>query len=191
MRLKITVKGDAAKNIEKMQAHLANGQALMANIGKGFEITLQRHFRALNKRPNKRGWRKTNFWSGIAKSTTFVSATSNTATVAIQEGRKFAAKVFGATIRPTGGRKFLAIPAIEARYGISPSSLDKNDLTFRRTRKGGLLGKIRADGSMEVHYFLVRSAKTPPQADALPAKAEINASINRSISNYLKARRNG
>lgn len=111
MRFKITVKGDAAKSIEKMQAHLANGQALMANIGKGFEITLQRHFRALNKRPNKRGWRKTNFWSGIAKSTTFVSTTSNTATVAIQEGRKFAAKVFGATIRPTGGRKFLAIPS--------------------------------------------------------------------------------
>lgn len=191
MQFKITVKDTAVRNIESVQAKLANGQALMANIGKGFEIALQRHFRALNKRPNKRGWRKTNFWSGIAKSTTFVSATNDTATVAIQEGRKFAAKVFGATIRPTGGRKFLAIPAIEARYGVSPSSLDKNELTFRKTRRGGLLGKIRADGSFEVHYFLVRSANTPAQADALPSKAEINASINRSISNYLKARRNG
>ena len=188
MQFKITVKDTAVRNIESVQAKLANGQALMANIGKGFEIALQRHFKALNKRPNKRGWRKTNFWSGIAKSTTFVSATNDTATVAIQEGKKFAAKLFGAKIHPTGGRKFLAIPAIEARYGVSPSSLDKNELTFRKTRRGGLLGKIRADGSMEVHYFLVRSANTPAQADALPSKAEINASINRSISNYLKSK---
>ena len=186
MRFKITVKNAAARNIERVQAKLANGQALMANIGKGFEITLQRHFRNLNKRPNKCGWRKTNFWSGIAKSTTFVSATNDTATVAIQEGKKFAAKLFGAKIHPTGGRKFLAIPAIESRYGISPSSLDKNDLSLRKTRRGGLLGKIRSDGSFEVHYFLVRSANTPRQSDALPNKSEINTSINRSISNYLK-----
>lgn len=191
MQFKITVKDTAVRNIESVQAHLANGQALMANIGKGFEIALQRHFRSLNRRPNKRGWRKTNFWSGIAKSTTFVSATNDTATVAIQEGKKFAAKLFGAKIRPTGGRKFLAIPAIEARYGISPSSLDKNDLGFRKTRNGGLLGKIRSDGSFEVHYFLVRSANTPRQPDALPNKSEISATVKKSIANYLKAQRNG
>lgn len=187
MRFKITVRNASAlRNIERVQAKLADGRDLMANVGKGFEITLQRHFMALNRRPNKRGWRKTNFWSGIAKSTTFVSATNDTATVAIQEGKKFAAKLFGAKIRPTGGRKFLAIPAIESRYGISPSSLDKNDLSFRKTRRGGLLGKIRADGSMEVHYFLVRSAKTPAQADALPNESEISTAVKNSISNYLK-----
>lgn len=133
---------------------------------------MRTHFRSLDRRLNKRGWKKSHFWQKIASDTVFTGADESKGVVAISNssGSKLAAKVFGARIRPKSGKKFLAIPAIEARYGVSPSSLDKSELQFRRTRRGGLLGVIRADGTMQVHYWLVRKADTPRDPDALLKK---------------------
>lgn len=140
LKLKVTPsKGNAGKQIERLAAKLSDAHKLNTAVGKGFERTLRRHFRELDKRPNRRGWKKSHFWQKIAADTAFIGADEQKATVAVQNasGRKFAAKVFGARIRPKSGKKFLAIPAIEARYGVSPSSLDKSELQFRRTRRGG------------------------------------------------------
>ena len=191
LKLKVTPsKGNAGKQIERLAAKLSDAQKLNAAVGRGFERTLRRHFRELDKRPNRRGWKKSHFWQKIAADTAFIGADEQKATVAVQNasGRKFAAKVFGAGIRPKSGKKFLAIPAIEARYGVSPSSLDKNELQFRRTRKGGLLGQIRADGTMQVHYWLVRKADTPRDPDALPKKEAVLDGAKKSISLYLKSK---
>lgn len=187
MLLKFTVKmraGEDARRIERLAAKLSDAQKLNAAVGRGFERTLRRHFRELDKRPNRRGWRKSHFWEKIAADTVFAGADDNRAVVSIgsDSGPKFAAKVFGARIRPKGGKKFLAIPAIEARYGVSPSSLDKSELQFRRTRRGGLLGVIRADGTMQVHYWLVRDL------DALPKKEAVLDGAKKSISLYLKSK---
>ncbi len=191
MLLKFTVKmraGEDARRIERLAAKLSDAQKLNAAVGRGFERTLRRHFRELDKRPNRRGWRKSHFWEKIAADTVFAGADDNRAVVSIgsDSGPKFAAKVFGARIRPKGGKKFLAIPAIEARYGVSPSSLDKNELQFRRTRRGGLLGAIRADGTMQVHYWLVRKADTPRDPDALPKKETVLEDAKKEISKYLR-----
>lgn len=191
LKLKVTPsKGNAGKQIERLAAKLSDAQKLNAAVGRGFERTLRRHFRELDKRPNRRGWKKSHFWQKIAADTAFIGADEQKATVAVQNasGRKFAAKVFGARIRPKSGKKFLAIPAIEARYGVSPSSLDKNELQFRRTRRGGLLGQIRADGTMQVHYWLVRKADTPRDPDALPKKEAVLDAAKKSISLYLKSK---
>lgn len=193
MLLKFTVKmraGEDARRIERLAAKLSDAQKLNAAVGRGFERTLRRHFRELDKRPNRRGWRKSHFWEKIAADTVFAGADDNRAVVSIgsDSGPKFAAKVFGARIRPKGGKKFLAIPAIEARYGVSPSSLDKSELQFRRTRKGGLLGQIRADGTMQVHYWLVRKADTPRDPDALPKKEAVLDAAKKTISLYIKTK---
>ena len=75
MQFKITVqKGASVEAVERLEQKLANKTALMKRVGKAFEVGLQAHFRRLNNRPNKRGWRKTNFWAGIAKATTFISS---------------------------------------------------------------------------------------------------------------------
>lgn len=191
MLLKFTVKmraGEDARRIERLAAKLSDAQKLNAAVGRGFERTLRRHFRELDKRPNRRGWRKSHFWEKIAADTVFAGADDNRAVVSIgsDSGPKFAAKVFGARIRPKGGKKFLAIPAIEARYGVSPSSLNKNELQFRRTRRGGLLGVIRSDGTMQVHYWLVRKADTPRDPDALPKKETVLEDAKKEISKYLR-----
>ena len=191
MLLKFTVKaakGAQVEQIEALQKKLSDAKGLNTAVGKAFEKTLRTHFRFLDRRPNKRGWRKSHFWEKIAADTVFAGADESKAVVAIgnSSGSKFAAKVFGARIRPKSGKKFLAIPAIEARYGVSPSSLDKNELQFRRTRKGGLLGQIRADGTMQVHYWLVRKADTPRDPDALPKKETVLADAKKEISKYLR-----
>lgn len=191
MLLKFTVKmraGEDARRIERLAAKLSDAQKLNAAVGKAFEKTLRTHFRSLDRRPNKRGWKKSHFWQKIASDTVFAGADESKAVVAIgnSSGSKFAAKVFGARIRPKSGKKFLAIPAIEARYGVSPSSLDKSELQFRRTRRGGLLGVIRADGTMQVHYWLVRKADTPRDPDALPKKETVLADAKKEISKYLR-----
>lgn len=191
MLLKFTVKmraGEDARRIERLAAKLSEAQKLNAAVGRGFERTLRRHFRELDKRPNRRGWRKSHFWEKIAADTVFAGADDNRAVVSIgnSSGSKLAAKVFGARIRPKSGKKFLAIPAIEARYGVSPSSLDKSELQFRRTRRGGLLGVIRADGTMQVHYWLVRKADTPRDPDSLPKKETVLADAKKEISKYLR-----
>lgn len=193
MLLKFTVKaakGASVEQIEALQKKLSDAKGLNTAVGKGFEKTLRTHFRSLDRRPNKRGWKKSHFWQKIASDTVFAGADESKAVVAIgnSSGSKLAAKVFGARIRPKSGKKFLAIPAIEARYGVSPSSLDKNELQFRRTRKGGLLGQIRADGTMQVHYWLVRKADTPRDPDALPKKEAVLDGAKKSISLYLKSK---
>lgn len=193
MLLKFTVKaakGAQVEQIEALQKKLFNAKGLNTAVGKAFEKTLRTHFRSLDRRPNKRGWKKSHFWQKIASDTVFAGADESKAVVAIgnSSGSKLAAKVFGARIRPKSGKKFLAIPAIEARYGVSPSSLDKSELQFRRTRKGGLLGQIRADGTMQVHYWLVRKADTPRDPDALPKKEAVLDGAKKTISLYLKSK---
>ena len=193
MLLKFTVKaakGAQVEQIEALQKKLSDAKGLNTAVGKAFEKTLRTHFRSLDRRPNKRGWKKSHFWQKIASDTVFAGADESKAVVSIgsDSGPKFAAKVFGARIRPKGGKKFLAIPAIEARYGVSPSSLDKSELQFRRTRRGGLLGVIRADGTMQVHYWLVRKADTPRDPDALPKKEAVLDGAKKTISLYLKSK---
>lgn len=190
MLFNFTVKvneGASLKAVKKLEAKLADKTALNKYVGMGFARTLQRHFKTLDKRPNKRGWRRLGFWGGIARATSFLSANESGATVSISgvEGSMFAAKVFGARITPKGGKKFLAIPAIESRYGVMPSTLPQGELQFRRTRKGGILGKISADGAMTVHYWLVRSANIPRDAAALPSPESVRADAEKSISTYL------
>lgn len=175
MLLKFIVKaanGVSVKQIEALQKKLSSAKGVNTAVGKAFEKTLRTNFRSLDRRLNKRGWKKSHFWQKIASDTVFTGADESKGVVAISNssGSKFATKVFGARIRPKSGKKFLAIPAIEARYGVSPSSLDKNELQFRRTRKGGLLGQIRADGTMQVHYWLVRKADTLRDPDTLLKK---------------------
>lgn len=61
MLFKLTVKAKAGagiKRIEELEAKLSDTKRLNAAVGRGFERTLRRHFRELDKRPNRRAWKK-------------------------------------------------------------------------------------------------------------------------------------
>ena len=49
-----------------------------------------------------------------------------------------------------------------------------------------LEGKIRADGSMTVHYWLVKSATIPRDANALPTTETVRKDAEKAINTYLK-----
>ena len=127
--------------LERLKRRLANPAPLMQRLGKGLEIVLHDHFDTRNLRPNRRNWPKTGFWERIRKATTFTDFSAKGATVSISEGKASGAKLYGGHIKPTDGRKYLAIPAVPERNGISPRAADDRDrLVFRRGRRGGVLG---------------------------------------------------
>ena len=108
MLLKFTVKavkGAEIKQIEALQKKLADVARLNAVVGRSFEKTLRNHFRKQNRRPNKRGWRKQGVWNKIAADTAFAGADETSATVTIRNPI-IKTKIFGARIKPKGGKKF-------------------------------------------------------------------------------------
>ena len=113
MKFIVTIKpGAQAAKLGRIAKRLSDTKPLMQRLGRRFESVLQGHFRRLDRRPNRRGWKKTGLWAKMAKATSFVSSDAKSATVAVQNGKVFGAKVHGAHIRPKRGKKFLAIPNI-------------------------------------------------------------------------------
>lgn len=161
-------------------------RALMEVLGKTHERTSQDHFQAKNNRPNKRGWPKQNFWASVRSSTSFRSASENTATIAVGEPG-FRSHLFGATIRPRSGRRFLAIPMRAAAYGIMPSSGIIPDLFFIRSRaaNGGFLAR-REGGALRVYYRLLASVTIPRDPTALPPEQTSIENLTRAALLFLR-----
>jgi len=185
----VIITDEASHGLNRMLEKCKRPASLMKRLGKTVEVELRRHFSVLNRIPNKRGFRKTNFWNRIRNSTTFTKFDANSAEVSIQDGA-FAAKLHGATIRPTGGRKFLAIPAVSSRNGISPRSAnDQASFFFYRTKAGKPTLAMNRRGNVEIQYFLIRSAKVPKEPNALPKAEVISRKLAEKAGEYLENER--
>ncbi len=146
---------------------------LMQVLGKGLEGDLKDHFIRRNQRPNKRGWKKSDFWREIAQSTTLQSATQDDATVAITDPR-IRPHLFGATIRPRTA-KFLAIPNTEQAKGNEPRGGAIPGLFFVRNKKGTtFLARKNGTDRLEVHYWLKPSVRIRRDADTLPPQKKLD-----------------
>lgn len=159
--------------------------ALMEVLGKTHEQTLQGHFLRKNRKPNKRGWKKQNFWARIRRATSFAGATADRATIAISDPA-FGTHLEGATIRPRR-TKYLAIPMREEAYGVRPSSGLIPDLFFAQNKKGTkFLARKGAGGELEVFYFLTRRVTIPRDPTALPPRAESDRALVDSASDFIQ-----
>lgn len=167
-------------------------KAMMLVIGKGLEGDLRRYFRRKNLEPNKRGWKKQNFWGRIRRATSLTDATADGATVTIADPA-IAAKVYGAEIRPYAPRKYLAIPAREEAYGIQPSSGLIPDLFVRRSKTTGrpYLARREDDGSLRVYYWLARKVRVPADPDALPHEDDLGEAAGRRAMSWLRREMKG
>jgi|JFJP01.1.fsa_nt_gi hypothetical protein len=106
---------NARSFLVRVEGEIRNPKSLNDALGRRLARELQGHFRARNREPNKMAAPKTNFWKEVADSTVMTQATAEGATVTIAEDR-YRIHLFGGTIKPTGGRKFLTIPLVkEAR----------------------------------------------------------------------------
>lgn len=167
-------------------------KALMLVIGRGMQNDLHRYFRRKNLQPNKRGWRKQNFWGRIRRATSMTKATADGATITIDDPA-IAAKVYGAVIRPYGPRKYLAIPAREEAYGIEPSSGLIPDLFVRRSTTTGrpYLARREEDGSLRVYYFLARKVRVPADPEALPHEDDLSYDAGQRALRWLQRETKG
>lgn len=117
MRLSITVvAGDAQNFLIQVQGELRRPKSLNDALGRRLARELQGHFLARNKEPNQMQAPKTNFWKQVSDATVMTSADEHGAVVSIAE-RRFRIHLFGGTIRPTNGRKFLTIPLVREARG--------------------------------------------------------------------------
>lgn len=112
--------------------------------------------------------------------------------------REVAQRAFGGTLRPTGGKKYLPIPARTEAYGKSPREFDNlrfvpfksgakalvqrvelKVIRHKSGRKKGTIKEIQEIGGAGVLYWLVTSVTQRGQRDVLPSAAEIlDASIH-------------
>ncbi|RFC46912.1 MAG: hypothetical protein DUW69_001562 [Verrucomicrobia bacterium] len=100
----------------EVKGSLVNRSALNEALGKRLALELQTYFRSRSSEPNKMAAPSLGFWNKVAADTQLNEVSDTGATVAIASP-EFRPRLFGAVIKPTGGRKFLTIPLVAAAYG--------------------------------------------------------------------------
>lgn len=200
LTLTIEAKDYASETLRGIDAALQQPQTLHQYIADACTAITRRLFAENGSRPNRNNWKPTGFWQRMAGGTVAV-ATPEAAIVRMP--REVAQRYFGGTLSPTGGRKFLAIPAREEAAGISPRDLP--GLKFIRTGPDNAVlvqedqtvkakgARARKDGSFRteqigggVFYFLVRSVTQTGDKSVLPGDEEYLAAAKGGLNAYLE-----
>lgn len=140
------------------------------------------HLQALNGKPNKKGWRKTNFYAAVRRTVT-ARATDKTGVVEIsKEG--FAQRFYGGVIRPVNARA-LAIPALDIAYGRRAREF--KSLQFQPVKKGNLVGLLyrQAEGRRVVLYWLVKLVNQPADPTVLPTNEAMADAALKGVEDNL------
>ena len=185
-------------------------RGLHAVLAQRLANELKDHFRERNARPNKRGWKKTGFWNQLGRATAVESVDADGAIVAVADAR-FRIHLFGGTIKPTGGRKWLAIPLVQDAAGLNVASYERKTkrelfrlpgsrvLVEKRSRGGdrssiaGGSGR-RRDGSavpvaarqeLRAVYALAASVTIDRDPDALPPIDKLASALREEAADYI------
>ena len=196
--------------VVQMGTRLADRTGLNKVLAQRLANVLKDHFRAKNAEPNKRGWRKTNFWARLGRATGVAEVTETGATVTVADAR-YAIHVYGGTIKPTGGRRFLTIPLVQDAAGLSVKDYERNRgrelfrlpgtrvLVEKRTRGGdrsafGAQTGTRRDRStvdvadrqqLRAVYALAPQVRIPMDPTAYPDPVEIRAALTDEAAKFL------
>lgn len=147
----ITIHADTADTkafLVRITGQLQSRRSLHAALGNRLADALQDHFRARNAEPNRMQAPKTNYWNQLAEATQVTSVTDEQAVVSIADAR-FRIQLFGGTIRPTGGRRFLTIPLVPQARGRRVAEYEKatGHKLFRLPNTGVLVERTDMNGS--------------------------------------------
>lgn len=125
------------------------------------------------------------FWKRMNRATRH-EATSTHAAVIMP--REVAQRFYGGTIRPTGGRRFLTIPAIAAAYRRSARSFPDLVLVLFKKRAGrGPAGALVQHGKNQstIFYWLHRKVTQKADARVLPTSAQIADAVIPEVEAYV------
>lgn len=141
--MSLAIKADLSGPLDKLLKEL-DQKADMVPLRKRMAVDVlnlfQDHYRTLP--PNRQfPGRTTHFWADAARSTSFSLQDDGFTITTNKQG--VLQRYLGGTIKPTGGRKYLTIPAREEAYGKLAS--DFNNLRFAITEAGPAL--VEADAT--------------------------------------------
>lgn len=194
MKLSIEVKDEETRRrLAALEAAVGGPgrRDLMAALGKGLEQDLQRHFLRRNREPGKgrmfgRAMPKQNFWARMRRATAYQRSSEEEAVVAVSDPA-MAARVRGAVIKPTGGRRNLAIPVRPEAAGVLPRSGLIPGLFPKRSARGNLfLMAADSGGALRAYYLLKRQVVHPVDPKALPEDESVQAAAARRVESFLR-----
>jgi hypothetical protein len=167
---------------------------MLAESATRVERSLRGHFSERDKRGNKLGGRRTNFWAAIANSTAIGDVTDRQADVNIGDPR-FAQKLHGGTITaktpwPGSGFLLLTIPVHPAAHGRRVSVAARETglkMTFVGSAAGGVIGHFaRQAAEDEVYYACVPSVTQTADPEALPPGETLEQEAQKGAEDYLQ-----
>lgn len=202
MATTITIKNQASAAIARVSAAVS-GARLNPQIGAAEVLLFKRHFLGLP--PNKQGFPSTHFWADAARSTNFRLDPSGPVISINKQGIR--QRRYGGQILPTGGRKYLTIPANAEAYGKRAGEFHN----LRIAKLGGRLALVENQASevsiskadkkgnrtvtwtasrtgLVPFFWLVKAVNQQPDPSILPsdqeisdvALAEANAAVDRA-----------
>lgn len=193
LAFEITLRSDTASPALERAAAFLTPARIQAIVGTSGADTVQRHLYKLNtERPNRLGGTRTNFYTRAGDSTTWRQASEDTVLIAIALPG-IAQRYYGGTIKPTGGRKYLTIPARAEAHGRTAGSFKdlvivfgqggkpialaragQTTIGFRRQKETGFrraYSKGAAGG--EIMYWLKTEITQQPDPTVLPTEEEV------------------
>jgi len=208
----ITIRDTARPAIRRLLRGLEDGKHLPA-IGAAGERTLKDHFTAKNlsgathATANRLGARPTQMFADFADATRWETAFQGVNLV-VSDGR-VNQRLNGGTIVPTGGRRYLTIPATSAAYGIRAREASVNlvfafalnergrwqpalvaETNYERTvSRGKNAGQVKraakgqkaTQGAGKVWFWLARRVTQKPDPTVIPTETELRDRVEDAL----------
>ena len=212
MQLNVNISGQLNAESKALESGIRRGDLMRAGSRGVANETRDFYAELEQSRPNKRGWPRQHFWSAVRRSVNNPvikspeAATVSIAHVGIRQ------RVQGGYIRPTGGKKFLTIPATAEAYGkrarefgnlrfgfaesvpgsgnLAPALVDAGQqrVAFGRRRKDGSRAvKPGEDLSNKVFFWLVRQVYQPADPTALPSEDRLVKAGSAAANEWAQA----
>lgn len=204
MAITVDIRDNVSAALKGMDAALAPAQINPA-IGRAEVILFQKWFQTLPS--NRQGFPSTGFWSAAARATNFNLLGDGLVVSVNKQGVR--QRYQGGTIKPTGGRKYLTIPARSEAYGKRAGEFPNLVLAFRREggqvrafalvearAQGVKIGKRRKDGSRKVTegeesgggvmFWLVKSVTQKADQNIIPSDDRITAVAMETIGDAVE-----
>jgi len=220
LALQIELPKDAGQALGPMLAALQDRAGLNRAAADAVSDTVRDHLVTLagsrHKTASELGASPSGFWERMRNSVD-VAASAEAGTVSLP--REMALRYFGGTVRPTGGKQYLTIPAMAEAYGkragelhfltfgfgmlaggrMAPALVDRprSGVSFPRDRRKGagagarrtVPGQTTSGGT--VYFWLVRQATQKADKSVLPTEATMINAAQTGIGEFLASKAGG
>jgi hypothetical protein len=184
MNITYSIVDGASKALRLVGREAAQSKSLHTVMGVAVRNLVRERFTAKAATEHNPFGKKSTFWSRMVRSTRSI-ATPSCATVAMPAEIRL--RYMGGTVKPTGDKKALAIPAAAEAYGRRPRSFAGLVLIWPKGHKTGVLMMPRKGSNFGTVYYILTGA-THHKADAsvLPTAAQIEARAAEKAREYFE-----